>query len=204
MRKILLYQVIAICIIICIQVMPLAHVSAGQLAIESGKVVRLSNGITRIDITGKQSEGMAILANRENFNAHGFDVLSLYIKTIDRESKKPIWSIVPVFDGDRERLQLTIGGGADCFTHDFRLLRDSNKQPLRLIVAERPLGEGYAVADVVTFSAYILRVNKEGETGHPLYYFELIKTFKSRQKYCDVGEAFKMELGLDDYTNKSR
>ncbi len=45
---------------------------------------------------------------------------------------------------------------------------------------------------------------QEDEMGNPLYCFERIKTFKSGQKYCDVEEAFKMELGLGDYRSKSR
>ncbi len=171
----------------------------------TGKVIPLSDGITKLDLTGQQSDGMVILAHRENFNAHSFDVLSLYIKAGYESPNAPICNLIPVFDDNKERLTVTIGGGADCILHDFRLVRDSDRSPLRLIIADRSLGdEGFAGANAVTFSFYVLRINKEGEVGRPLYYFERTSQSKAKHKYCDVGEAFKNELGLGDYRKSLR
>lgn len=169
-----------------------------------GEVVRVDYGISRMDLTGRRSQGMAILANRENFNAHGFDVLSLYIKASSIPGEPPIWSIVPVFDGEKERLEITVGGGADCYLHDFRLVRMAKDKPLRLIQAHRDLGEGFAEPGKVTFTFYELRHNKSGEIGRPLFFFEQVSTLTTGKKYCDVEEAFKVELGLKDYRDKAK
>lgn len=204
----------AISLSLCQQFTSCAEPTGSQpalLPLSKGKVIPLSNGITTLDITGQQSEGMAILAHRENFNAHGFDVLSLYIKTVYEVSQKTIWSIIPVFDGDedskdfKERPTINVGGGADCFLHDFRLVRDSESGPLRLIIAERLLAnEGYAGTSTVTFSFYELRYNQGNSIGRPVYYFERTGQSKAKRKYCDVEEAFKQELGFGDYRKSSR
>ena len=173
-------------------------------ATDAGRVIPLSNGITTIDLTGQQSESMIILANRENFNAHGFDVLSIYVKPDKTLADAPIWHIVPVFDDDKERLTLTVAGGADCTLHDFRLVQDSKNNPLRLVTADRSLGdEGFTEPNVVTFSFYVLRLNEHSLIGRPLYYFERTSQSEAKRKYCDVGEALKKELGLDDYRKAS-
>jgi len=169
-----------------------------------GEVVRVDYGISRIDLAGRRSQGMAILANRENFNAHGFDVLSLYIKDSSLPGERPIWSIVPIIDGEKERLEITVGGGADCYLHDFRLVRKAKDQPLQLIQAHRDLGEGFAEPGNVTFTFYELRHNKSGEIGRPIYFFEQVSTLTTEKKYCDVEEAFKVELRLKDYRDKAK
>lgn len=53
------------CVVLVLQVTPLP-----SAANDSGTVIPLSNGMTKLDLTGRQSESFAILAHRENFNAH--------------------------------------------------------------------------------------------------------------------------------------
>jgi hypothetical protein len=33
---------------------------------------------------------------------------------------------------------------------------------------------------------------------HPLHYFESVETYKAAKKFCDVGEAFRHELGMGE------
>jgi hypothetical protein len=103
------------------------------------EVMQLGYGVTQVDLTGHQLDTMVVLANRENFNADGFDVLSLYMKTPGINNRKPIWSIVPIFDeemGRKEQLVITVSGCADCCLHDFRLVRIAKDQtPLQIIAA---------------------------------------------------------------------
>lgn len=173
-----------------------ASVQAGDAA--RSPVVRISFGVTKVDLTGKGNPAMTVLAHRENFNAHSFDVLSLYIGEPTGKGQ-PQWHIVPVQDKGKETFVVTAGGGADCLLHDFRLLAAARKSPARLVLADRELGESYANAAQVNFKFYELRKNTEGDPGTPLYYFELVRTQKAKQRYCDVGEAFAKELGLGGY-----
>lgn len=166
-------------------------------AAEPPQVLKLSDGVTSFQLSGVGLPAMAVLAHRANFNAHSFDVFSLYIKDAAASGDAPAWQSVSIFDGDTERLNLTVSGGADCLLHDFRLV--SSARPLQLVVAERELGQSYANAHTVTFSFYTLRKNSQAFIGRPLYYFERTGTQRAARSYCDVGDAFKNELGMERY-----
>jgi hypothetical protein len=102
--------------------------------------VQLAYGVNKIDLGPGTSAAMAVLAHRENFNAHGFDVLTMYVKPPPVGPAPQDWQIVTVFDKDKESLSLAAGGGADCMLHDFRLLREPGQDQPILIVAERDMG----------------------------------------------------------------
>ena len=97
----------------------------------------LHNGINRLSLLAKGPAGMAMLAHRENFNAHSFDVLTLYQPAADGVDGQSRWQIVPVFDAQGEHLTLGVSGGADCLLMDFRLLHLAAGEDARLILAER-------------------------------------------------------------------
>lgn len=98
-------------------------------------VAPLGNGINRINLDGK--EAMAIIGARENFNAHGFDVVTFYVRDENE------WHLVPIFgsrddkDGG-ERDSLTVSGGADCVLHDFRLLVTKRGRPEMIVKVSTP------------------------------------------------------------------
>jgi hypothetical protein len=163
--------------------------------------VPLHYGSNQLSFGPDTGAGMAVLAYRDNFNAHGFDVLTMYIKPA-AASDSGDWQLVSIFDGGKEALLLTSGGGADCTLHDFRLVREAAGKPLRLIVARRDPGASYADAAVVHFSHYALRHNGGGEVGFPLYYFALERESVAKAPYCDVGEAFEKELGIAPYRRR--
>lgn len=161
--------------------------------------VALHSGSNAIDFGQGANKGMAMLAHRENFNAHGFDVLTLYIKPRAADQEIADWQLVSIFDGDKESLLQTSGGGADCTLHDFRLVRDQPGGVPRLIVARRDAGNSYADAAAVHFTYYTLRHNGAGDVGRPLYYFNRDHETMAAKAYCDVGDAFDQELGIKPY-----
>ncbi len=150
---------------------------------------RPGNGITKLDLLGDGTPSMTVVGKRENFNAHSFDVISLYVQ-VDRR-----WEIVPFFDAGKEQDQLTSSGGADCLLHDFRFLRHKPHAPLELVVADRDYGGSFVDVRPVTFRRYALIRNVDSEPGAPTWSFQLRATRVSEKSYCDVGDAFKQESG---------
>ena len=167
-------------------------------------IVKLSDGITYADISGDGKKGMIVKARRENFNAHGFDVISFYIKSPIIKGNASVWNIVPVFAGKKEMLELTVSGGADCVLHDFRIIKSEHGKGARLIIANREIRESYFEESSVMFEYFSLYKNSEGTVGEPLYYFKKTSESKAKGKYCDVGEAFMKELGLGGYAKRRR
>ena len=157
-----------------------------------------------LDLTGRGLPSMAVLAKRDNFNAHDFDVLALYVKTSLGNRDRSILRLVPVFENEKEQLTLYASGGADCLLHDFRLFTAPHQRKVQLVVAEREMGGNFADAAAVTFKFYDLKENVEGIPGRPSYYFTLSHSQAAKQPYCDVGAAFKGELGLGSYMARPR
>lgn len=177
----------------------MAGQAATSVEMEKPRVVKLSNGITQLKFKADKVDAIAVLAYRDNFNAHGFDIFSLLMKETSLDAHAQGWSAVTFFDGEKERLVLTVGGGADCMLHDFRLISGKAAGSVRLVLADREAGASFADTERVIFSFFHLRKNEDGDIGRPLYYFERDKTVPAKRKYCDVGDAFKSELGLGAY-----
>jgi len=166
---------------------------------EKLQVVKLTYGPNRIGLPGLNVLCWAILSRRENFNAHGFDIFSLQMKDAGKGPNPTDWMAVTFFNDKEEQLVLTVGGGADCLLHDFRLLKSQSGKTLQLVLADREFNISYVDKDTVVFSFYELKKNTEGLVGRPLFYFQRVRTQTAREKYCDVGEAFKVELGIGNY-----
>lgn len=163
-------------------------------------VIKVPYGITRMPLLRNGLMGAVALAWRENYNAHGFGILTLYAEQTTTEDQPHALLLVPVFDAGKEKLEITVGGGADCRLDDVRLVRGEGDD-IQLITAHRDLGKGYAEDEKVTFKYFDLTLNTDREVGKPLYYFNATKTVAAKQAYCDVNEAFKTELGLGPYQN---
>ena len=163
-------------------------VSYGAFSDPGISVIKIGNGITKVDFVGNGVPDLIISGHRENFNAHSFEVVSFYIPVENN------WNIVPIFENDKEKLQITVSGGADCLLHDFRLIKSDPKKSATLIIADREMGDSYADQATVVFTYYTL-VRRE-EVGSPHYGFEKSRTQTAAVKYCDVGEAFKNELSI--------
>lgn len=179
--------------------LPLAVSGTSQLPPSTAdQVIPLSYGITNVQLT-RDLPGKVVLAWRENYNAHSFDVLSVYAQGVkDDLVQDARMQIVPVFSGNDEQLVIRTFGGADCILNDFRLVRKPSGD-VGLITAEREFGDNFGAMQQVTFTYYWLTRNGSPDfeiAGRPKYYFERQGTQKSKKMYCDVEEAFKSELGL--------
>ena len=135
------------------------------------------------------------LLRRENFNAHGFDVL--FVHSAGLSESPEVQQLVPFFMQDGESASLRTHEGADCVLRDFRLTVSPESEPV-IVVAERELHESYVEELPVRFRELTLHRNPEGVPGRPSLYFEESRSWQSKSSYCDVGDALQRELGLAD------
>ena len=165
-------------------------------------VIPVDGGMTSLRLndgnTGKDKDIVALRARRDNFNAHGFDVVSFYL--VGKNGGKREFDIIPIFvegrKGRDELHEITVGGGADGNLDDFRVLAAQGKQPARLVLAHRDFGDSYADPGIVHFTVYELTRNEMESPGEPGLYFLQKSKANSRQKYVDVNEAFDRELHM--------
>jgi len=174
--------------------------SANDTSLDSYTVVKLHYGLNRVDFNNDGEEDLVVIARRENFNAHGFDVVTFYSN--QPRNQQGNLAIVPMFDKEKEDLTLEVSGGADCLLHDFRLLKPKHGNEALLIVASRVWSKSFAENNVVAFSYYKLETNHSGLPGRPVLYFTLSDVRQAKKKYCDVNEAFHSELGLENYIQR--
>ncbi len=182
----------------------LAYSAAAHAAeFDSYTVVKLSYGANPVDINNDGINDLVFLARRENFNAHGFDVVTFYIQTPRKDKVIKPWNIVPLFKENKESLTFGVSGGADCVLNDFRFLKPKKGTQSLLIRAERDTLASFYEDNTVNFHYYAFEENSEGEPGVPLVFFKFQKTIKSKHKYCDVNQAFRSELGLENYMERN-
>jgi hypothetical protein len=165
----------------------------------TANLVKVSNGLNSVDFTGDGISDLVVIGHRENFNAHSFEVASFYISVQTEGGGAKQWDIVPLMDKNKEKFEITIGGGADCVLHDFRLIAGSGKVPAVLILADRDMGGSYADSEKVTFTFFRLITRKDNIAGFPPHSFERTSVKISNVHYCDVTEAFQKELGIGTY-----
>lgn len=170
--------------------------------LDSYTVVKLSYGTNQVDFNNDGKNDLVVLARRENFNAHGFDVVSFYSEQPQDGNKAKVLGIVSIFDKSNEKLTLNISGGADCILNDFRLLKPKIGNESLLIIANRKMSESFYEENTVTFSYYKLENNSSGEVGFPFKCFKISNVSESKAKYCDVSEALSAELGLGTYMER--
>jgi len=173
--------------------LPLQAASTAPLA--GFHTVSLHNGFNRIRLADRPAT--VAYAWRENYNAHGFSLASIYLDDADATGKTSLL-LVPAFgdnhDPNKEQFEFARSGGADCLLRDFRLLTAGDKA--LLVIAMREPGTSYTDAEAVHFDVYSLRRNDEGIPGRPHFYFSLDRRIEASRPYCDVGEALKEELKL--------
>jgi hypothetical protein len=117
--------------------------------------------MNKIQLTASGIPGLLIRGRRDNGNAHGFDVLTIYALAVSKEKPDANFLVVPVWvPGGKEQLELAAGGGADCKLRDFRFVSGPGRD-LQLITAEREYGTSYVDEGIVTFTYYQLEQNPE-------------------------------------------
>ena len=167
------------------------------------KMVMLHNGLNPIDVDSDGRADMVVVANRENYNAHGFEATSIYIWATAARGEPERLQIVEVqpaprkeHDGPDELLVLKSGGGADGLLTDFRLFVDAVHHTAVIIIANRKFGESFYDSQPVELEYFKLTRNEECEVGLPVLYFKSYKKSMSKDPHRDVNEAFKSELGI--------
>lgn len=173
----------------------LAHAMAGDPEL---KLLKLPNGVNRIDVDKDGQEDTVVVAHRDNWNAHGYLVTTIYMPAPKVEGASPGLHVVPIeITPSKYEINLKTAGGADYLLNDFRLLCDTARHTAVLIVGEREFGNSFGDSQPVNFSFYDLTLNREGIPGIPALYFKLTKKVKSKVSYHDITEAFQDELGLE-------
>jgi len=159
--------------------------------------VKLKNGINYLDINGDGKQDIIMKGYRGNITAHSFSVYSIYVyKKLERGDLCE-WQIVSLGGGgglggdDISKYVISTHQGADCDLRDIRLARFNKNSPYYLVIADRPIGESYIDSQKVKFTFYKL-IYLEDESR---FVYEKDKELFSKNKYCDVTEAFARELG---------
>lgn len=167
-------------------------------SLSDAKVVMIRNGINDVRLNGRH---FTIVSGwRENYNAHGFTVTTIYTE-VASNSGKTLLQMVPVFEeadlkGQKETLELTTSGGADCTLHSFRLFVPKDGATVMLVVADRDYGDSFVDTQPVHFEFYRLAENTDGMMGRPRFYFTFDHRLDASKPYCDTDKALKVELGL--------
>lgn len=168
---------------------------ASAPAKDQAETLRLAYGTREISGSAAELGLRTTLLRRENFNAHGFDVL--FVHGAGLSESPEVQQLVPFFMQDGESASLRTHEGADCVLRDFRLTVSPESEPV-IVVAERELHGSYVDELPVRFSEFTLHRNPEGVPGRPSLYFEESRSWRSKSSYCDVGDALQRELGLAD------
>ncbi|WP_243050478.1 hypothetical protein [Dyella sp. RRB7] len=168
--------------------------------LSDAKIVMFKNGVNDVLLEGHRFT--IVSAWRENYNAHGFNVTTIYAQ-LPTPGGKTLLQVVPVFlrnvsipNDPRETNELVTSGGADCTLHSFRLFVPKSATAIMLVVADRDYGDSYVDTQPVHFDFYRLAQNTEGLFGRPRLYFTFDHRLEASKRYCDVEKALKDELAL--------
>lgn len=160
--------------------------------------VKIKNGINYIDLNGDGKKDIVVNGYRGHITAHSFSVYSFYLyKKLALEETTYEWQIVAIDGGGGfsddgiGKYSISTHQGADCVLREIRLARFKNNSSYYLVIASRPRGKSYIDSTIVKFLFYRLIYN-EDETR---FIYEKVKEIDSKDKYCDVREAFERELG---------
>jgi hypothetical protein len=174
-------------------------------ASDPDKPLLLHNGINSVNLDGAGLMATVMIARRDNFNAHSFEVSTFFAALKTEADSEPEMKIIPIqIEPGKEELHLTTGGGADCVLHDYRLLPAPARRTTILITADRKFGGNFADRQPVTFRYYTLTRNADGQVGNAALYFKFEKESVSKKAYCDVNEAFEAELHIPADKNQQR
>lgn len=135
---------------------------------------------------GKQ-ELLVVKAWRDNFNAHGFYMISIY-----KKDKSGRLYIIPLENDTKEEAslinQIQTSHGADCTTRDV-FIKSS-----KIVIAEKQFAMPVCSRAPVIFSVYSLEENTESMPGTPKWYLKRTQKEQSKSTYKDVHEAFLAEF----------
>jgi hypothetical protein len=121
---------------------------------------------------------------------------------------KPTWGIIPItwnprvdpttsVDRNFKHILLTYDDSA-CNVADVRLLVTGKgaTEELLLLYADRELAYNIFGEEPIIFSVFVFFVHKDANHGEARYFFRFRESFKTREYYCDVNDAFEGEFGF--------
>jgi len=168
----------------------------GAQAFSGWTSILLKNGPNELDIDGDGRQDLVFVAWRDNYNAHGYGLVTFYRRG---PSEELTWELVPFFDAKPQgEDSFHTVHGADCQLRGIAVARrtSSPSEPITVVVGDRDFGRSFDDSASVTFIVYRVEKNADGTPGRPPVYLEAERTITSRSKYCDVNEAFAAELGI--------
>ena len=181
-------------------VLAMAHPRPGSAQSEQFphmRIVRLTSGTNAVDLDGDGTSDLVVRAWVEIGTAHSYDILSFYLHNPAATQNQ--FNLIPFADSysaSRSDAFRTTRG-ADCTLTDLRILKP-RAGPAVLVIGRRDLGTSYADSLPVSFTVYRLHNHHDNVPGIPPYLFVAERSFQSTNKYCDVNDAFRVELGLGD------
>jgi hypothetical protein len=153
----------------------------------------IDNGITNIDVDGDGQKDLIVKGYVDNISPHSVDIYTFYILKYDSINNKNIYNLVKINFTKEEQYYVGTSRGADCDLLDIRIGKfDLNFKSLQLIIGERESGVTYVDQMPVTFTYFHLNYDEDFNQ----YIYEPYKKVVSKNKYCNVQEAFEKELGL--------
>jgi hypothetical protein len=165
-------------------------------------VVQLYNGINVVDLLGGGSRGQIVVSRREHADGTGYSTALFQVRApadAGDSTSAAAWQVLPFFGPDErvggDDLFRTVEAGG-CASADLRVVRIGAGRPVQVVVARRAPGATPAEPTAVRFEFYEMRTNAERTPATPRWFFQRVRGERSRERYCDVNDAFARELGV--------
>ena len=173
---------------------------AAEPMFPNAEIVELKNGVNSVDLDGDGTLDMVIRARNHSLGAGRHrDTLIFFVKVDTGEGWE--WNLIE-FDKPSSRGftgHFSAYGDDECMSRDLRLLisGDDQRGRLTLILAIRELGRHVYDDDRVRFFLYeLVDTNIPKILDFQRYEFFLKQVITTERKFCDVGKAFREELGI--------
>lgn len=181
-------------------------VAAGSVHAQSAErrlvVVQLYNGFNVVDLLGGGSRGQIVVSRREHADGTGYGTALFQVRApvdVADSTSATEWQVIPFFGPDErvggDDLFHSVEAGG-CASADLRVVRVGRASAVQVVVARRALGATATEPTAVRFEFYEMRVNADRVPATPPWFFQRVRGERSRERYCDVNDAFARELGL--------
>ncbi|MBY0334163.1 MAG: hypothetical protein K2X49_26190 [Acetobacteraceae bacterium] len=154
------------------------------------------NQVARFTEDGR--EGIVIRAWRDNGNAWGYQILMFLVQGHPGSEPWQVASIEPGGDPQPLRDLATVRPHADGALEAARLLRGrlDGRISVFLAVARRTLTPGASPAEASQAQVILYRLEQGGEPGLTADVFRPVRTFRTRNAYCDAEMLIDTVLGI--------
>jgi hypothetical protein len=165
-------------------------------------VVQLYNGFNVVDLLGDGHHGQIVVSRRAHADGTGYSTALFQVRALANAADSTSaaeWQLLPFFGPDErvggDDLFRSVEAGG-CASVDLRVVRIGAGRPVQVVVARRAVGATATEPTAVRFDFYEVRGNVEHVPATPRWYFQRVRGERSRERYCDVNDAFARELGI--------